>query len=257
MNPPSAARALFPLGDSHPPLRKGRQLPPEAAQGGGIRLGGLLMADFQFHRVGGELLELFVLRREEAIRAYDLAKIEALDWSAIDIRTESQGKERRTDSIQYAVIQRLRVRELSRHLFDDDGPGEVADVVAIRRAGQTLNIELYHCKYSSAAAPGARGHDLDHRERAEVHVDAGTGHVDDRALAVGDDDADVAHRDHGAGRGLDQDAAGRLASPHMEPQVGGLWFLLGVGTAQRMGLHGAGCMALSPSSDLWGWSNIR
>ena len=98
--------------------------------------------------------------REEAIRAYDLAKIEALDWSAIDIRTESQGKERRTDSIQYAVIQRLRVRELSRHLFDDDGPGEVADVVAIRRAGQTLNIELYHCKYSSAAAPGARVHDL-------------------------------------------------------------------------------------------------
>lgn len=112
----------------------------------------------------GDLLvdaELFVLRREEAIRAYDLAKIEALDWSAIDIRTESQGKQRRTDSIQYAVIQRLRgsgtVYDI---MFDDDGPGEVADVVAIRRAGQTLNIELYFCKYSSASAPGARVRDL-------------------------------------------------------------------------------------------------
>src|SRR5882672_5073641 len=46
------------------------------------------------------------------------------------------------------------------------------------------------------------------RQRTEVHVGGGAGHIDDRALAVGDDDADVADRHHRADAGLDQDAAG-------------------------------------------------
>lgn len=45
-------------------------------------------------------------------------------------------------------------------IFDDDGPGEAADVVAIRDAGDWIEIEFYHCKYSTGDQPGARIDDL-------------------------------------------------------------------------------------------------
>lgn len=41
-------------------------------------------------------------------------------------------------------------------IFDDDGSGEAADVVAIRDAGDWIEIEFYHCKYSTGDEP-ARG----------------------------------------------------------------------------------------------------
>ena len=45
-------------------------------------------------------------------------------------------------------------------IFDDDGSGEVADIVAMRLSGQTLKVDLFHCKYSSSPEPGARVEDL-------------------------------------------------------------------------------------------------
>ncbi len=105
--------------------------------------------------------ELFVLRREEQLAPYDVNKIQALDWTGVDIRRESQGPDRRTDSIQHRIIQRLLDASTSFDIiFDDDGAGEVADVVSLRRAGRNLYIELYHCKYSSQSQPGGRVADL-------------------------------------------------------------------------------------------------
>ncbi len=105
--------------------------------------------------------ELFVLRRDEPLSPYDIRKIEALDWSEIDIRRESQGSAHRADSIQRRVIENLFAAQVpSEILFDDDGPGEVADVVSIKRAGRILHVELYHCKYSSEAEVGSRVGDL-------------------------------------------------------------------------------------------------
>jgi len=49
--------------------------------------------------------------------------------------------------------------------MDDDGKGEVADVVAIRSVGEPaspsgVEADLYHCKFSGAATPGRRVKDL-------------------------------------------------------------------------------------------------
>jgi hypothetical protein len=105
--------------------------------------------------------ELFVLRRDEPLRPFDLAKMEPVDWAGVDIKKESQGLTRAADSIQRRVIERLLARKPPYDIvFDDDGSGEVADVVAIRREGNTLHVELFHCKYSLADAPGARVDDL-------------------------------------------------------------------------------------------------
>lgn len=105
--------------------------------------------------------ELFVLRRDDDFSAYDPAKIEAIDWTGVDLRRESQGLDKRTDSIQRRIIDRLKSAPAPYDvIFDDDGAGEVADVVALRRSGRTLTVDLYHCKYSSAAAPGSRVEDL-------------------------------------------------------------------------------------------------
>ena len=41
-------------------------------------------------------------------------------------------------------------------VLDDDGTGELADIVLMRRLDQELEILLAHCKYSSQPTPGAR-----------------------------------------------------------------------------------------------------
>jgi hypothetical protein len=45
-------------------------------------------------------------------------------------------------------------------VLDDDGTGEIADLVFLRRDGNRLEILLAHCKYSGGNAPGARVGDL-------------------------------------------------------------------------------------------------
>lgn len=85
--------------------------------------------------------------------------IETWDWNGVDITKESQGIERQKDSIQYYVINRLKNRKLT-VLFDDDDSGESADVVAIVERKSAIDVEFYHCKFSSDAKPGARIEDL-------------------------------------------------------------------------------------------------
>ncbi len=85
---------------------------------------------------------------------------EIWDWDGINIRVESQGMERRQDSIQARVIDQVAAATGSHIIFDDDGTGEVADVVAFELDGNHVAVRLYHCKFSSADAPGARVGDL-------------------------------------------------------------------------------------------------
>jgi hypothetical protein len=95
---------------------------------------------------------------------YNAAKIQAWDWMGTDIQKESQGTEKRADSVQAKVIRELRERGYNM-VIDDDGKGEVADVVAIRIQGELtaptgIEVEFYHCKYSGGAEPGQRIGDL-------------------------------------------------------------------------------------------------
>lgn len=84
------------------------------------------------------------------------------NWTGVDIRKESQGLDKDIDSIQYKLISELKATNSYSLIFDDDGSGEVADVVAIKEdtANKKLMFELYHCKFSGADQPGSRVGDL-------------------------------------------------------------------------------------------------
>jgi hypothetical protein len=45
-------------------------------------------------------------------------------------------------------------------MIDDDGSGEMADIVAMRVEGGDLVVRLVHCKYASGDSPGHRVDDL-------------------------------------------------------------------------------------------------
>ncbi|WP_199670769.1 MULTISPECIES: DEAD/DEAH box helicase [unclassified Rummeliibacillus] len=87
----------------------------------------------------------------------------AIDWNGlgVNIKSESQGRARKTDSIQYATIHNI-VDQTSDIIFDDDGSGEIADVVSVKinEEHRKVVFHLYHCKYSHGENPGARVSDL-------------------------------------------------------------------------------------------------
>lgn len=87
----------------------------------------------------------------------------AIDWNGlgVNIKSESQGRGRKIDSIQYATIHNI-VDQTSDIIFDDDGSGEIADVVSVKidMEHRKAVFHLYHCKYSHGERPGARVLDL-------------------------------------------------------------------------------------------------
>ena len=102
---------------------------------------------------------------------FEIGKVEVWDWLDVNIKTESIMKAqkkppqliRREESIQYKVVNELIKPENDYDfdiVFDDDGTGEIADIVAIKVRNNELHVHLYHCKYSSSAKPGARVGDL-------------------------------------------------------------------------------------------------
>jgi hypothetical protein len=90
-----------------------------------------------------------------------VAKIETWDCSKANIRVESQGTAKRADSVQRTVIEALLTDpDPYDVIFEDDGKGEIADVVALRITDSVVSATLFHCKYSGADTPGARLSDL-------------------------------------------------------------------------------------------------
>lgn len=88
--------------------------------------------------------------------------IQAWDWSGVDIKKESQGISKELDSIQYKLLSELKMANKYCIIFDDDGSGEIADVVAVQENinSRKLTFELYHCKFSGADQAGTRVDDL-------------------------------------------------------------------------------------------------
>ena len=97
---------------------------------------------------------------------YEKSKIECWSWQDVDLTKESQYKANassntlilRQDSIQRKVINSL-IQE-NDIVFDDDGAGEIADIVTLKVAGDNLLVNLFHCKYSKAETAGVRVGDL-------------------------------------------------------------------------------------------------
>lgn len=92
-------------------------------------------------------------------------RLEAWMWNDVDLKKESQGDQKRADTVQARVIRELSLSTDYQVIFDDDNAGEAADVVAIRVIGgledpTRVEVEFYHCKYSGEATPGHRIGDL-------------------------------------------------------------------------------------------------
>ncbi len=106
--------------------------------------------------------ELFELPRGTARVSFDPAKIAAWNWKGVDLKKESQGPEKDASSIQRRVIDRVLKGDFGQHdvVFDGDGSGEVADVVALARTGDKVVVDLFHLKYSGATEAGARIGDM-------------------------------------------------------------------------------------------------
>jgi superfamily II DNA or RNA helicase len=108
---------------------------------------------------------------EDRVETYDRSEIRSWNWDerGVDITTESQYDKQKengetvlvtqTDSIQEEVIDEIQEEEYD-VILDDDGKGEAADIVALRKEDRSLEVHLYHCKYSSKEDPGARVNDL-------------------------------------------------------------------------------------------------
>lgn len=105
--------------------------------------------------------ELFQIPRDADRAVYDVNKIEARDWTGVTLGAESQGVEKRADSIQRRVIDWLiAAGQPHTVVFDDDGTGEIADIVVIHEENDCLHVDLFHLKYAHGAAPGNRVADL-------------------------------------------------------------------------------------------------
>jgi hypothetical protein len=94
---------------------------------------------------------------------YPTEKLTPIDWTGVDITAESQGESRRPGTVQHKLIEGLQTDSGYEVIFDDDGAGEAADVLAIRVLTEgersVIDVELYHCKYAGGR-PGGRVDDL-------------------------------------------------------------------------------------------------
>lgn len=84
-----------------------------------------------------------------------LDRLESWPWTGVDISRESM-----IDSSDLASVQGYTFSKIANEydvIFDDDGAGEVADLVAVRVLDQWIEVDLYHCKYcKSGQVPGGR-----------------------------------------------------------------------------------------------------
>jgi len=80
---------------------------------------------------------------------FDAKKIKTWNWTGVDLNVESQGiHPKKTNSIQYNFIKHLKTQNYD-IIFDDDGSGEIADILTIKVHSDKISIELYHLKYAT------------------------------------------------------------------------------------------------------------
>lgn len=100
---------------------------------------------------------------EDYLVPFDKDKVTPWKWEDVDISLESQREDKLENSIQYYTVQ--SIKDDYDFVFDDDGSGEIADIVAIKNIDNDyLVIDFYHCKYcgkvDGQAKPGARVDDV-------------------------------------------------------------------------------------------------
>lgn len=103
---------------------------------------------------------LYVEINKDLSNYFNKDRIIRENWESVDISVESQTKNKIKNSIQYHMIEKLKTSNKYQVIFDDDGSGEIADIVTLREEEKCIYIELYHCKFSGNTIPGKRISDL-------------------------------------------------------------------------------------------------
>lgn len=97
---------------------------------------------------GSSLNGNFYIKLRHTIACFPVARLLSWDWSGVNLSNEGQKVAPLvTDSIQYCVIQRLMAGDFD-IIYDDDGSGEIADIVAIKESDDAIKVHLYHLKYA-------------------------------------------------------------------------------------------------------------
>jgi hypothetical protein len=112
---------------------------------------------------GAELLgNILIKPRTSDTHQFRLESLVVQDWTGVDITRESKWRNgvERPSSVQQFVISQLLADQTFGVIIDDDDTGEAADVLAVRDAGECINVYLVHCKFSDAQTAGSRADDL-------------------------------------------------------------------------------------------------
>jgi superfamily II DNA or RNA helicase len=88
---------------------------------------------------------------------FSATQVEGVDWDAenVDVQVEAGVPGSGKQSVQDYVEARLASSEMG-VVFFDDGPGELADFVAVSTGAVGVNVDFYHCKAAGAEAAGDR-----------------------------------------------------------------------------------------------------
>ena len=115
-----------------------------------------------FLLAGDQLIDQqgLLYRQDYEREPYPRERLTPLSWDGVDHHVESQGPEQNPASIQAYAIAQLKSEAEWDVILDDDGSGEMADIVALRLDDDGLLIKLVHCKFSHGDKPGARLSDL-------------------------------------------------------------------------------------------------
>ncbi len=98
-------------------------------------------------------------RPQRDIPALDRDAIIPIDWTGVALNKESRGPQKNPATVQGRSLELLQTQAWD-FVIDDDGSGEVADLVGLRRVDSTLEVVLVHCKFVQDGTVGARVGDL-------------------------------------------------------------------------------------------------
>ena len=101
-----------------------------------------------------------LLRPPRDLPPFDATTLEPVDWTGIDLTVESRGPDLRTDSIQARMLDHVGSLADWDIVLDDDGSGEIADIVAMRIEDDALLLHFTHCKYVPGGRARAQVEDL-------------------------------------------------------------------------------------------------
>src|SRR5690606_23675905 len=75
---------------------------------------------------------------------YPRESLEVWDWTGVPLNRESMNKTTDRDTIQYRAFQ--NIEDEFDLIFNDDGHGEAADLVALKETDDGIRLCLVHCK---------------------------------------------------------------------------------------------------------------